>query len=208
MHQRALLEGVARAQCEYAHFTLFRKQTSLDDYQPKDPFFAAANLQLSASPSPNTSSSPTTQNLQPGSGGTVAERVNLTKSPCLKRLRRLEKDGFIRGYRADIDQHKVDLVNRERLIALLDAAVDKKITFVVAPAGFGKSKLLCQWFEQKSADDMVMAWLMLDENDTDAHQFLSYAVMSLAHGGVDIGELEIGARNGFLESPPRSILTA
>ncbi len=102
----------------------------------------------------------------------------------------------------------IDLVNRERLIALLDAAVDKKIAFVVAPAGFGKSTLLCQWFEQKSADDMVMAWLTLDENDTDAHQFLSYAVMSLAHGGVDIGELEIGARNGFSESPPRSILNS
>ncbi|MDQ7077799.1 MAG: Lrp/AsnC ligand binding domain-containing protein [Robiginitomaculum sp.] len=39
----------------------------------------------------------------------LAERVNLTKSPCLKRLRRLERDGFIRGYRADIDPHKVDL---------------------------------------------------------------------------------------------------
>ena len=39
----------------------------------------------------------------------LAERVNLTKSPCLKRLRRLERDGFIRGYRADIDPHKVNL---------------------------------------------------------------------------------------------------
>ena len=38
----------------------------------------------------------------------LAERVNITKSPCLIRLRKLEKDGFIRGYRADIDAHKVD----------------------------------------------------------------------------------------------------
>lgn len=38
----------------------------------------------------------------------LAERVNVTKSPCLIRLRKLEKDGFIKGYRADIDAHKVD----------------------------------------------------------------------------------------------------
>ncbi len=38
----------------------------------------------------------------------LAERVNITKSPCLIRLRKLEKDGFIKGYRADIDAHKVD----------------------------------------------------------------------------------------------------
>lgn len=38
----------------------------------------------------------------------LAERVNITKSPCLIRLRKLEKDGFIRGYRADIDPHKVE----------------------------------------------------------------------------------------------------
>ncbi len=37
----------------------------------------------------------------------LAERVNITKSPCLVRLRKLEKDGFIRGYRADIDPHKI-----------------------------------------------------------------------------------------------------
>ena len=37
----------------------------------------------------------------------LAERVNLSKSPCLKRLRRLEKEGYIRGYRADLDPDKI-----------------------------------------------------------------------------------------------------
>ena len=39
----------------------------------------------------------------------LAERVNLSKTPCVKRLRRLERDGFIRGYRAEIDPRKVAL---------------------------------------------------------------------------------------------------
>lgn len=39
----------------------------------------------------------------------LAERVNLTKSPCLKRIRRLERDGFIRGYRAELDPNYMEL---------------------------------------------------------------------------------------------------
>jgi Lrp/AsnC family transcriptional regulator, leucine-responsive regulatory protein len=37
----------------------------------------------------------------------LAERVNLSKSPCLKRLRRLEKHGYILGYRALLDAKKM-----------------------------------------------------------------------------------------------------
>ena len=37
----------------------------------------------------------------------LAETVGLSKSPCLKRLRRLEQTGFIRGYRADLDPDKI-----------------------------------------------------------------------------------------------------
>jgi Lrp/AsnC family transcriptional regulator, leucine-responsive regulatory protein len=37
----------------------------------------------------------------------LAERVNLSKSPCLKRLRRLEKDGYIKGYNAVLDAKKL-----------------------------------------------------------------------------------------------------
>jgi Lrp/AsnC family leucine-responsive transcriptional regulator len=37
----------------------------------------------------------------------LAERVNLSKSPCLKRLRRLEKQGYILGYRAVLDAKKL-----------------------------------------------------------------------------------------------------
>ncbi|MEA2250328.1 MAG: hypothetical protein QOG70_570, partial [Solirubrobacteraceae bacterium] len=33
----------------------------------------------------------------------LAERVNLSPSPCLRRVRVLERAGVIRGYHADID---------------------------------------------------------------------------------------------------------
>lgn len=38
----------------------------------------------------------------------LAERVNLSPSPCLRRVRALEQAGAIRGYHADIDPAAVD----------------------------------------------------------------------------------------------------
>ncbi|PST18601.1 Lrp/AsnC family transcriptional regulator [Mesorhizobium plurifarium] len=39
----------------------------------------------------------------------VAEKVNLSPSPCLRRTRLLEEAGIIRGYRADLDRQAVGL---------------------------------------------------------------------------------------------------
>ena len=39
----------------------------------------------------------------------LAERVGLTTSPCLRRLKILEQNGVIRGYAAQVDQQKVGL---------------------------------------------------------------------------------------------------
>lgn len=39
----------------------------------------------------------------------IAEAVNLSPSPCLRRIRNLEQQGVIRGYRADIDRTRVGL---------------------------------------------------------------------------------------------------
>ncbi len=39
----------------------------------------------------------------------LAARVHLTNTPCSERVKRLERDGFIRGYRAVIDKEKLGL---------------------------------------------------------------------------------------------------
>ncbi|MBR0556293.1 Lrp/AsnC family transcriptional regulator [Ciceribacter sp. L1K23] len=39
----------------------------------------------------------------------IAEKVNLSQSPCLRRIRALEERGVIRGYRADLDRQAVGL---------------------------------------------------------------------------------------------------
>ena len=39
----------------------------------------------------------------------LAERLHLSPSPCLRRLRALERDGVIRGYRAELDRARLGL---------------------------------------------------------------------------------------------------
>src|SRR5918997_2942967 len=39
----------------------------------------------------------------------LADKVGLSPSPCLRRVRRLERDGFIRAYRAVLDRESVGL---------------------------------------------------------------------------------------------------
>ena len=39
----------------------------------------------------------------------LADRVHLSPSPCLRRVRRLEADGTIQGYRAVLDRRKLGL---------------------------------------------------------------------------------------------------
>ena len=39
----------------------------------------------------------------------LADRVGLSASPCLRRVRRLEQEGFIRAYRAVVDREAVGL---------------------------------------------------------------------------------------------------
>ena len=38
----------------------------------------------------------------------LAKKVNLSTTPCLERVRRLERQGFIQGYTALLDPHLVD----------------------------------------------------------------------------------------------------
>jgi DNA-binding Lrp family transcriptional regulator len=39
----------------------------------------------------------------------LAQRVGLSAAPCWRRVRALEEAGYIKGYRAEIDRHKIGL---------------------------------------------------------------------------------------------------
>src|ERR1700756_790752 len=52
----------------------------------------------------------------------IADRVNLSPSPCLRRIRRLEEGGVIRGYVALLDAQKLGL----DLLAYVNVRLEKR----------------------------------------------------------------------------------
>ncbi|RFU43753.1 Lrp/AsnC family transcriptional regulator [Paraburkholderia sp. DHOC27] len=52
----------------------------------------------------------------------IAERVNLSPSPCLRRIRRLEESGVIRGYVALLDAQRLGL----DLLAYVNVRLEKR----------------------------------------------------------------------------------
>ncbi|MFC0402705.1 Lrp/AsnC family transcriptional regulator [Paraburkholderia rhizosphaerae] len=52
----------------------------------------------------------------------IAERVNLSPSPCLRRIRRLEESGVIRGYVALLDAKRIGL----DLLAFVNVRLEKR----------------------------------------------------------------------------------
>jgi LuxR family maltose regulon positive regulatory protein len=53
------------------------------------------------------------------------------------------------------------------------------LTLLSAPAGFGKTTLLCEWLQDPSRGRRYVAWVSLDEWDNDPARFLRYLVGAL-----------------------------
>src|SRR6266700_1632934 len=74
------------------------------------------------------------------------------------------------------------LLPRPHLTSLLNAGRRRKLIFISAPAGFGKTTLVSAWvqsFSQHTSDAPHVAWVSLDESDNDPVQFWTYALTAL-----------------------------
>jgi LuxR family transcriptional regulator, maltose regulon positive regulatory protein len=98
------------------------------------------------------------------------------------------------------------MVPRPRLVARLDEglAAGRKLALVSAPAGFGKTTLMGEWV---AGGGRPVAWLSLDEGDSDPARFLTYLVAALQTIAAGIG----AGASAALQSPQppatESILT-
>ncbi|MGO4347578.1 LuxR C-terminal-related transcriptional regulator [Paenibacillus sp. MCAF9] len=68
------------------------------------------------------------------------------------------------------------LVSRPRLIQMLNAGMEAKLTLVSAQAGYGKTTALSEWVRQC---DGAVAWISLDKQDNDWIQFWRYVTASI-----------------------------
>ncbi|KAA3646753.1 MAG: LuxR family transcriptional regulator [Chloroflexi bacterium] len=97
-----------------------------------------------------------------------------------------------------------ELVLRSRLIEQLNEGLERKLTLISAPAGFGKTTLLSNWLAKS---ERPVGWLSLDEGDNDTVRFLTYLIAALQTVAQNVGE----GVSSMLQSPQlpatESILT-
>jgi len=78
--------------------------------------------------------------------------------------------------RLHIPPLRAKLVQRTRLTAYIEQAIESKLLLLSAPAGYGKTTLLSAWANGSSRS---VAWFSLDTADNDRTRFLTYLINAL-----------------------------
>ncbi len=97
------------------------------------------------------------------------------------------------------------VVPRPRLIERLNEGLPRKLTLVCAPAGFGKTTVISEWAH---LCDRPVAWLSLEEADSDPGRFLAYLVAALQTIVPNLGQSVLGALQTPQPPPTDVLLTA
>ena len=79
----------------------------------------------------------------------------------------------------------VNLVHRPKLLEKLNKGLHRKLIFISAPAGFGKTTVLSDWIEQTK---IPTAWYSLDKRDNDPTEFLTYIIAGIRNIKNGFGE--------------------
>ncbi len=69
--------------------------------------------------------------------------------------------------------NQTTVLNRPRLIHHLNNSIEKKLTIISAPAGFGKTTCLVQWIKTLM---QPVGWISLDSSDNDPSVFWAYFI--------------------------------
>jgi Lrp/AsnC family leucine-responsive transcriptional regulator len=88
------------------------------------------------------------------SNAALAERLHLSPSPCLRRLRALERDGVISGYRAVLDRNELGL----DLTVFVELKVDghsDRIAAAISDALLGAPEVIAAHIVSGSADFLL-----------------------------------------------------
>ncbi len=96
-------------------------------------------------------------------------------------------------------RRREDLIPRPRLHRILDGILDNRLVIVSAPAGYGKTSLLVDFFHQTS---LPVCWLSLDPFDQDPQRMIAHLIASIHQVFPDFGHTSKVA----LESMPQDRL--
>jgi LuxR family transcriptional regulator, maltose regulon positive regulatory protein len=97
------------------------------------------------------------------------------------------------------------LVARGRLLELLDAGVQGRLTLLTGPAGSGKTVLLSSWATTAALPGPV-AWLSLEAADNDPARFWFYLLAALRQSGAAPPGGRLGSLGGPIGGPDRGFV--
>ncbi len=87
-----------------------------------------------------------------------------------------------------------DLLERPRLVSRLNSGLERKLTLISAPAGFGKTTLLTRWIHggrdihPSARAAPTAAWISLDQGDNDPIRFMTYLITAIRTIATGVGD--------------------
>ena len=102
-----------------------------------------------------------------------------------------------------VPRPRTHLVPRAHLVERLQQGAERALTLVSAPAGFGKTTLLAQWFAESG---LPVAWLSLEPEDNDPTRFLSYLIAALQTLDAQIGTTALALLRTPQPPSPETVL--
>lgn len=94
-------------------------------------------------------------------------------------------------------------VRRPSLVQRLNEGLQGKLTLISAPAGFGKTTLLCEWV---ASSGRPVAWLSLDGGDNAPARFLVHLIAALQTVAPEIGSRILPALQSVHPPPVEAVL--
>lgn len=94
-----------------------------------------------------------------------------------------------------VPPRSADLLHRERLTEFLHEHIDRKLIFIAAPAGYGKTSLLVDFAHET---DLAVCWYSLDPNDRDLRVFVEGLTASIGRRYPGFGEETLRALEATL----------
>jgi len=91
-----------------------------------------------------------------------------------------------------VPRRRSEIISRQRLLETLNELLDNKLMIIAAPAGYGKTSLLVDFFHH---NEIPVCWYALDALDGDAERFIAHLIASINLRFPQFGQASANALN-------------
>ena len=139
-------------------------------------------------------------------GGTAdVERPDLPTEEVERRTMATTPADPLLATKLYVPRPPLQFVRRPRLVERLQQSVERPLTLIAAPAGFGKTTLLSAWLQDAPVSP---AWVSLDSGDDDPTRFWSYTLTAIDAVRSGLGVIGLPLLQSPQPPPLEIILTA